>query len=102
MSIRSRLRAAEEENPLLPLLLGAIAALGALEHALTRDDDPRAACERPLDPAPLAPDDPFVLAALGLLGLGRTLHGWLATAAATPQRAPLDARTSRALGSLGR
>lgn len=102
MSIRSRRRAAEEENPLLPLLLGAVASLDALELALARDDDPRAARERPLDAAALAPDDPFVLAALGLLGLGRTLHGWLATAAATPQRTPHDVRTSRAPGSLNR
>lgn len=102
MSIRSRLQAAEEENPLLPLVLGAIATLDAVEHALARDDDPAASATRPLGGAPLAPDDPFVLAALGLIGLGRTLHGWLATAAPPARDATHAAHRTRTHESLAR
>jgi len=80
MSVSSRLHEAEEENPLVPLALGAIATLDALERAVSRADDAIAAEHAPHG-ATLASDDPLVLATLGLLGLGRTLRGWLATAA---------------------
>lgn len=96
MTVRSRMHEAEEENPLVPLVLGAIASLDALERAVARAD-----VQSPDDlaqgDAPLADDDPLVLATLGLLGLGRTLRGWLATAT-DPARGELLAGAAQSAG----
>ena len=100
MSLRDRLQEAAGQNPLVALALGLQSAIHALDRLLTDDlaghgasdgdEDPRGAAAEPA----LAPDDPFVLAALGVVALRRSIGAWLDSAAASGAPSPLpdDAR----------
>lgn len=78
MTVRSRLQEAAAHNPLVALALGVIATFDEIERALDDAGDVVAGAGGPA--APLADDDPIVLAALGLVALRRALDGWLAAA----------------------
>lgn len=91
MRPHDRLADAAGRNPLVALALGLVAVSSALD-ALARADLAASAAADEADEPPLASDDPFVLAALGLIALRHTVGAWLDVAAAgslaTAPRAP--------------
>jgi len=107
MSLRDRLQESAEQNPLVALALGLQSAMRVLDRLLTDDlaataatagDTRRAAVE----PA-LAPDDPFVLAALGVVAVRRSIGAWLDGAAGSgappllPDGAPRTTRNPQGI-----
>jgi hypothetical protein len=87
MRPHDRVQEAAAQNPLVPLALGLVAALGALDALLTDVADPSP--DRLESPA-LAADDPIVLAALGVVALRRVIGGWLDVAVGEPRDRSLE------------
>jgi phage tail tape-measure protein len=99
MSLRDRLQESAEQNPLLALALGLESAIHAVDRLLTEDSTTHGALVGAggaggAAQAALAPDDPFVLAALGVVALRRSIGAWLDSAAGSggPSPLPADAR----------
>jgi len=86
MNLSEQLQACGAQSPLVPLSLGLVSVLERIAGALLADaaEVPDAAppAAGATEPAPLAADDPVLLAALGLLALRSSLGRWLALARA--------------------
>ena len=70
--IREPIRDVDDSNPLVPLALGLLSALGRFEALVERPGPPEIE-ERKVT----AEEDPLLLVALGLLSVNRTLSRWL-------------------------